>query len=349
MKTILQLESFIKFSIKYFKHTTIVLLLCLCNNLLLAQQQPFECLQKIDTSYNVRSEYNKHLKNFPNISIAEIGDTSNLIIHSNLVYASIHNRYLHLDVIKPITKNKKNKFPVIIMIHGGGWRSGNKLMEWPMACELARRGYATVCVEYRLSVEALYPAVIVDVQTAIRWVKENSNLYSFDKKKVVLMGNSSGGQMAALLGTINGFHPKFTGALYNKQSNRVNAVVNIDGILAFIHPESGEGQDKTGKPSAATLWFGTPVSKDPHSRNEASALFHINKKTAPILFINSSIPRFHSGRDDMIKKMKNLKIQTSVYENGKSMHTFWLFNPWFLETVEIIDHFLKNVNISPQL
>lgn len=294
----------------------------------------------IDSSYNVKNEYNKNIKKFPFITIADTGNTSNLTIHSDLIYATIRDRNLHVDIIQPkILTGKKNS--VVILVHGGGWRSGNKKMEWPMACELARRGYAAVCVEYRLSVEALYPAAIIDIQTAIRWIKANSRKYNLDKKRVALIGDSSGGQLAALLGTINGKHHLFTGNLIKNESNKVDAVVNIDGVLAFIHPESGEGQDKPGKPSAATLWFGAPVEQDTLSRNEASALSHVNKKSAPIFFINSSLPRFHSGRDDMIKKMKELGIKTSVYEHENTMHTFWLFNPWFSDTAERIDNFLK--------
>lgn len=296
----------------------------------------------IDTSYNVTSEYKKHLKKFPQITLAETGDTSDLIIHKNLVYATIGDRALHLDVFMPSFANLKKRLPVVVMVHGGGWRSGNKQMEWPMACALARRGYATVCVEYRLSAEALYPAAIVDVQTAIRWVKAHARKYGFNKKRVALMGNSAGGQIAALLGTINGYRPKFTGPLYRKYSSKVKAVVNMDGVLAFIHPESGEGVDRPGKPSAATLWFGQPADTDPESRLEASALSHVHKKSAPMFFVNSSLPRFHAGRDDMIKKMQQLGIATRVYEHENTMHTFWLFHPWFEPAMEKVDQFLHD-------
>lgn len=294
----------------------------------------------VDSSYNVISEYNKHIQSFPFITVAPIGDTTQLQIYRNQIYATINHRNLHVDIILPL-KNKKKKHPVVMLIHGGGWRSGNKTMEWPMAFELARRGYAAVCVEYRLSPEAVYPAGVLDVQTAIRWVKYKAREYGFDKDKIALMGNSAGGQIASLLGAINDKHSTFTGPLYRNQTNKVQAVVNLDGILAFIHPESGEGQDRPGRPSAATLWFGKPVERDSLSRIEASALTHVNSKTAPMLFINSSIPRFHSGRDDMIQKMNTFGIRSGVYTHDNTMHTFWLFNPWFSKTIELADNFLK--------
>lgn len=336
--------------VRYLIYSTLAILFLLIAHSTSAQYVNNVNLERfpVDTSYNVQSEYNKHIQSYPFITVAPIGDTTQLKIYRNQIYATINNRYLHVDIILPL-KNKKKKHPVVLLIHGGGWRSGNKTMEWPMAFELARRGYAAVCVEYRLSPEAVYPAGVMDVQTAIRWVKNNSRKYGFDKNKIALMGNSAGGQIASLLGAINHNHSTFTGPLYRNRSNKVQAVVNLDGILAFIHPESGEGQDRPGRPSAATLWFGKPVEKDSVSRIEASALTHVNSKTAPMLFINSSIPRFHSGRDDMIQKMSTFGIKTKVYTHDNTMHTFWLFNPWFSETMELADTFLKEVLLKKRI
>lgn len=295
-----------------------------------------------DTSFNIRSEYKKQVKYYPNIKIATVGDTSGLRILRNVEYLKIDKRALHLDIIRPQQKQQKRRLPVIIFIHGGGWRSGNKTMEHPLAFEMARRGYACVCVEYRLSTEATYPAAVVDVITAVRWVRAHAKQYGFHPSQIVLEGTSSGGQLAALIGSINGSKKIYDVPGYAHISEKVQGVINIDGVLAFIHPESGEGKDKPGKPSAATLWFNSTVDENPAVRYEASALTYVNKKSAPVLFINSSIPRFHSGRDDMIKEMNRYGIAARVYEHEHCMHTFWLFHPWFNQTADWMDHFLKD-------
>lgn len=295
----------------------------------------------IDSSYNVRNEYNKHIKKYPQISVAQVGDTSNLAMVHDITYATYNGHDLHLDVIKP--RHAKKPLPVVVMVHGGGWRSGDKSMEMPMSCALSRRGYATVLVEYRMSMEAPYPAAVIDIKTAIRWVRANGKKMGFDTKHIAIQGNSAGGQMAALIGSINGTFPKFQNQLYDKYSDKVQAVLNIDGVLAFIHPESGEGKDLPGKPSAGTLWFGSTVEQDSAVRYEASALTYVNKRSAPSLFVNSSIPRFHGGRTDMIAKMNRFGIYTEVHEHADCMHTFWLFNPYFDPTIEWMDTFLKKV------
>lgn len=295
----------------------------------------------VDSSFNLKSEFNKQIKYFPGISVAGTGDTSMLAIYHDLVYTKYKNRKLHLDLFFRRDPGS-NKLPVIIFIHGGGWRSGDKSMDWPMAAELARKGYAAVCIEYRLSMEALYPAGIIDVKTAIRWLRANCRKYPFDKDRFALAGTSSGGQMAALIGTINGTGPFYRVRTRRRISDKVQAVVDIDGVLAFIHPESGEGADKSGKPSAGTLWFGASSVEKPELWNEASALMHVNPRSAPVLFINSALPRFHAGRDDTIRKLESLGIYSETHTIGNTPHTFWLFDPWFSDVIDLTDKFLKS-------
>jgi predicted alpha/beta-fold hydrolase len=195
----------------------------------------------VDTTYNVLNEFRKHWENISDLRIAGIGDTSHIEMVPDVVYATLQGRDLHLDIIKPASHQPGERLPVVVMVHGGGWRSGDKEMEWPMAFALARRGYACVVVEYRTSMEALYPAAIIDIRTAIRWTRANSRKYHLDPNRIAIQGNSAGGQMASLIGSINGNQARFDGRLYRRHSNKVQAVVNLDGLLAFIHPESGEG------------------------------------------------------------------------------------------------------------
>lgn len=70
---------------------------------------------------------------------------------------------------------------------------------------------------------------------------------------------------------------------------------------------------------------------------------YVGKNTPPTLFVNSSQPRFHAGRDDMIKKLKQYNIPTEFHEIKESPHSFWLVQPWFGETLEYIVDFLDKV------
>jgi pectinesterase len=76
---------------------------------------------------------------------------------------------------------------------------------------------------------------------------------------------------------------------------------------------------------------------------EASPLVHVDGKTSPIEFINSSQARFHAGRDEMIKKLNALGIYSEVHAIPDTPHPFWFFNPWFEPTCEYSIQFLQKV------
>ena len=296
----------------------------------------------VDTSFTLHSAFQKEKKHYPFIKPVYPNIDKNIEVKRDLVYASYHDREMHIDIYS--SKSIQTPKPVILFIFGGGWRSGNKKMEAPMAIHFAKLGYVTATVEYRLSPEALYPAALFDVKTAIRWMRKNANLLNINPDKISISGTSAGGQIAALIGATNNSNLFVDSTFYSEYSSNVQAVIDIDGVLAFIHPESGEGADKPGKPSAATSWFGGNQIEKEELWNEASALSHVNENMPPILFINSSIPRFHAGRNDMIKILDSLDIYSEVHEHPNTPHTFWLFDLWFYPTVKWMEDFLNRIN-----
>ena len=100
-----------------------------------------------------------------------------------------------IDAFTP--KQSSAKRVAVIMIHGGGWRSGNRMQHWPLAESLAHLGYVCFTPEYRLSTEALFPAAVYDIKAAIRWVKGNASKYNIDTTRIAIAGFSAGGELAA--------------------------------------------------------------------------------------------------------------------------------------------------------
>ena len=292
-----------------------------------------------DTSFTTQNTAPKVIKQYPFAKVVASSLPLGVKARPNIVYAKDGERELHLDLFSPAQKNKRG-YPGVIMIHGGGWRSGNRQMEWPMAQHLAAKGYVTATVEYRLSVEALYPTGIYDLKAAIRWMRANATKFNVDPGKIAVYGCSAGGELAAFLGT-TGEMKKFEGTLGNvDQSSLVQAVVDVDGILDFTDPaESGKDEDPQ-KPSAGKAWFGASYKEKPELWKEASPIRYIDEKAAPILFVNSSLPRFHAGRDEGIEKLKKLGIYSEVHTIPGTPHPFWLFHPWFDETFKYIADFL---------
>jgi pectinesterase len=203
-------------------------------------------------------------------------------------------------------------------------------------------GYVCVTPEYRLSTEALYPAAVYDLRSALKWVYANAKAYNIDTTKIAALGFSAGGELAALLGVTNGNKKFENNDCHVIHSGNVQAIVDLDGTLAFIHPESGEGDDSRSR-SAATNWFGYSKTENPELWKEASPLTYVGAQTPPTLFINSSVARMHAGREDFRKVLDQYGIYSEVKTFPGAPHSFPLFHPWFDPTVKYIDDFLKKV------
>ncbi len=234
-----------------------------------------------------------------------------------------------LNIYRP---DDNNKYPAVFMIHGGGWNSGNLSMQIPLAAKLAQQGFVCIPVEYRLSPEALYPAAVQDLEDAVEWVYKYASEYGIDKEKIIVSGCSAGGQLACLIGTRN-------------KNYLIKGVINIDGISTFIESVTIERAEKARENNTKipvdALWLGGVYSEQPHNWKDASALLQVCEKSAPVCFINSSLPRFHNGRDELREQLGKYNIYSEVYEIENTPHTFWLFYPWFDITVQYMVDFLN--------
>lgn len=305
---------------------------------------PFAYVWAQRNDFNLEAEFIKQKRYHPQIACATLGDTASITILRNRYYTREKIYSQCIDLYLP--KDVSTALPVVILVHGGGWRSGDKQLDEAMAAHLARQGIAAVCVNYRLSGEALYPAAIQDVKTAIRWVRSQSSQYGFDPDNITLLGSSAGGQMVSLIGAINGRYPAFQTKELRRYSDKVQKVVDIDGVLAFVHPDSSEGVDRPDKPSAASLWFGLTAHGDSATWHclayEASALNHVNRKSARFLFCLSGQTRFSAGVHDMVRELERYGKPARVVQQEGSPHTHWLFHPWFEPLMTEVVRFVKD-------
>lgn len=285
-----------------------------------------------DTSFTLGQTYRKELKKrsyiVPVIAKLPVG----ILAKESITYKSVMCNNVKHDLKMNIYRPDDNVLhPALIMIHGGGWNSGNLSLQVPMAQHLAVNGYVTIPVEYRLIPEALYPAGVDDLEDAIRWVYKHAKEYSIDKNRIAVSGCSAGGQLAMLLGMKN-------------KSGKIKAVINMDGISTFITDDVIERAQKARDENASmpvdAKWLGGTYRERRKIWEEASAMTWISKRSAPVCFINSSISRFHNGRGEAEAKLNELGIYTEVHTHSDTPHTFWFFHPWFDKTVEYMTNFL---------
>lgn len=292
--------------------------------------------------FSIAREFEKYRDQYPFIRPIKIAKSGNFLAYPGLVYHSSKNRELHLELYRPVDNGQG--YPAVVLVHGGGWRTGDRGHQVPMAQELAAVGYVGVAVEYRLSGEALYPTGFLDLQAAIRWLRRHAAEFAIDPDRIAILGASSGAHMATLAGVV-GNMDTFAGSatIENGINSAVQAIINVDGVVELLSPEVRSFEDNPDKASAMGLWLGGRYHELPDLWREVSPLNYAGKQTPPTLFINSALPRFHAGRDEFISILKQYGTYTEVHTIPDTPHPFWLFHPWFDQERDILIDFLDRV------
>ena len=147
----------------------------------------------------------------------------------NIPFASPDGEELCLQLLKPMWKSEAGKgFPLVVFIQGSAWTKPNMFWELPQLAQLVRRGFVVASVTHRSAFTAKAPAFLMDVKTAIRFLRKNAEEYDIDKNRVCAWGTSSGGNTALLLG-MTGDDPELKSGDYNEESDAVKAVVDCFG------------------------------------------------------------------------------------------------------------------------
>lgn len=282
----------------------------------------------VDDSYTPSERFYRYQKQDASLKWPALTFAEGQQIFFDRRYKVIDKRELHLDVFKPTTKT--NNQQTIVMIHGGGWRSGQRSHLYAMANRLAQRGYTLVLPEFRLALEAGYPAGMEDVNDVLQWLNKNAEDFGIHTDKIALLGGSSGGHMASLLAYAG------PSQLFGNSGIRVNALIDLDGVLSLE-------QELPNPESPLEQWLGSDIEQSPELWREAAPVSHLSKTSPATLVISSGQPRFTAGHERIGKTLKDYGIPYQYYEFPEVIHTYWLFEPYLTETVEIIDGFMSRM------
>lgn len=195
-----------------------------------------------------------------------------------------------LDIYLPESGN--GPFPVIVSIHGGAWMLGDKGdVQNTAMLEGLLRGYAVVCINYRLSGEAHFPCQIYDCKAAIRYLRANAEAFFLDAGRFAAWGASAGAHLAALLGTTSRVKKLEDFTLGNPHvSSKVQAVVSWYGpVENFLEMDaellkSGAGlPDHSSPDSPESRLLGANIATIPDKVKFASPMTYIKPYHPPFL------------------------------------------------------------------
>jgi arylformamidase len=183
-----------------------------------------------------------------------------------------------LDIYAPLDA-KDAQLPVVVFMHGGGWRAADKRdplgVHANICTALARRGLLAVNVNYRLSPRVRHPSHALDAAHALVWVRENIQSFGGDAGNIFASGHSSGAHLAALV-TLDERYLREAGA----SAAFIKGVIGISGIYNIAH---FAGRNRM----AARLMARPAFGLDQKAWADASPVSHARKLAPPFLMINA--------------------------------------------------------------
>ena len=186
-------------------------------------------------------------------------------------YGVANGKPLLLDAYVPASGERR---PAVVMIHGGGWRAGDKASWAREATRLAERGWVAFSVNYRLDEPSPFPAEIEDVQRAFRWVRAHAGEYRVDPARIAALGESAGGHLTAMLATLG------RGPLEEDARILVGA--------AWSPPTDFTALARARGDQWANGLFGCSVATCPERLVQASPVTHVDPSDAPLYLVNST-------------------------------------------------------------
>lgn len=236
--------------------------------------------------------------------------------------------YHKLDIYLP--KEQKPRYPVVILIYGSAWFSNNaKRADLPtLGKTLLDAGFAVVTPNHRSSFDAKFPAQVHDIKAVVRFIRGNAEKYQLDTTFIGITGSSSGGNLAAIIGTSRNVKKYTIGTVtvdlegelgeYTKYSSSVDAVVDWFGPTNMLVMDSCGGTDfiHNDPQSPASLYIGGPIQENKEKCMLADPITYIDSTDPPFLI-------FHGEKDRVVPHCQS-ELLYAALQKAKVPSQFFL-------------------------
>lgn len=197
--------------------------------------------------------------------------------------------------------------PLVLVVHGGSWNSGDRTQLPALNRHLAARGYAVAAVSYRLAPEHVHPAALEDIVAVVEGLWGRADELNLDPAQTLLAGRSAGGHLALLAG-------------YRLGRDRIRGVVAYypptDMVWSWNHPTNPRVLDT---PAVLGDFLGGPLQAQPARYRDASPLEHVSAKSPPTLLI-------HGHSDELVFPKQSQRLDAAL--RAASVPSFALLLPW---------------------
>ena len=226
-------------------------------------------------------------------------ESGRVTIERDVVVGTGGGRELRANVYRP--PGQAQEAASVLLVHGGGWASGDRGQLHGYGILLGRLGYLCVACEYRLTGEAPWPAQIHDVKAALRWMRANAGDLGIDPAKISVSGNSAGGHLSLMLAGTQDM-PDFEG-----DGGHASAGTTVAAAIAFYGPAilATAAGGELSAPVAALL--GANASQE--ALRSASPISYANRDFPPTLLI-------HGTKDELVPHEASLRMHRALDEAG---------------------------------
>jgi pectinesterase len=248
--------------------------------------------------------------------------------HYDIEYGEAGGQKLLLDAHVP---KGDGKFPVVLIVHGGGWMAGDKRTDIVPVFAPVATNFTWFTINYRLAPAHRWPACYEDVQTAIRWVKAHAAEYKGDPDRIALLGYSAGGHLVTFAGV------------------RGQGDTRVQAVAAFAPPTDlvSDNERRGGLTPSMCGLFGftsTNITDDVRGVLKLnSPLTYVAPGLPPFLIINGSadktVPLAQAEAFDRALKAANVDSTVIVIPEGQHRLNDWKkFTPdWQLQLVQWLE------------
>ncbi|MCH8274403.1 MAG: alpha/beta hydrolase [Armatimonadetes bacterium] len=192
--------------------------------------------------------------------------------------------------------------PAVVLLHGGGWISGDKSDVHEIARAFAAEGFASFCPQFRLAPLHPYPAAVEDCHRFLLFLRKEAKRFGIHPQRIGSFGNSAGGHLSVSLAVRETTEETGSGRI----SSRVNAAVDVAGLMDLTHPTDRHPEIAW---DFISQFMSVPFEGNEERWVEASPLFHVNEHSAPILIV-------HGGQDDVVWPEQSERLYEALRGGG---------------------------------